>query len=406
MAAKTKKPEIDLGIGSAMAEIGDCDDSLPGIDLFEAGSINTASTELMPVSDTPNQLIELANELDYEGELSVGALEDGIRLYQRRTVEDLLMLGKYLLLLKQACKHGEFLPRIELLGVSKRTAQRFMQAVHKISKSDTAALLTTKVKDQGRLLELLTLDDDEIKGLVDGEDIAGVELDEVDSMSVSELRRAIRAHKQESEEHAKRIQTALTESLADKHAKEKAGLEGEIRDKAADAKKAEERANRLQCQLDEKEDLIDTLRNAQNLNPEFRLETNIIREQSALLDQQCAVALAALGDMADALDNEDGSEPEWPIRFQSVWFAAHAAHARALLLVQRLRSMDVDDLLIPADPGEFQAGLFTAQEAKVFIDEVDSNRIVLAEKLKQKRDKLEEDAPRGPGRPKKVKNQK
>lgn len=404
MAIKAKKHEIDLGIGSAITEIGDCDDSIPGIDPFEVKPIGAASAELVPTMlgdelqrspeeqsyinatsqeqrnaemrvdsllSAPMSAIQLANELGYKGDLSPGALEDGIRSAMRRTIEECLDIGKRLLLLKAVTAHGQFTQRVELLGFHPRMARKFMTATQKFAKTDLKSVL--KIGTQTKLLELLVLDDEELEGLGNGESVGDLNLDDIECMSVSELKAALRTHKREG---------------------------------SVEAKKAEERANRLQYQLDEKEDLIEALRNAQNLNPEFRLETNIIREQSALLDQQCAVALAALGDMADALDNEDGSEPEWDIRFQSVWFAAHAAYARALLLVQSLRSMDVDDLMIPADPGEFKEGLFTAQEAKAFIDEVDSNRIVLAEKLKLKRDKLEEDAPRGPGRPKKAKKPK
>lgn len=62
------------------------------------------SKELIPVADIVNThtqtIVVLATQLSYDGDLSVGALEDGIRLYQRRTIEDLFELGKRLLLLK------------------------------------------------------------------------------------------------------------------------------------------------------------------------------------------------------------------------------------------------------------------------------------------------------------------
>lgn len=48
----------------------------------------------------------IALQLGYEGSLAVGALEDEIRFYQRRTVESLLELGKRLLVLKELTPHG------------------------------------------------------------------------------------------------------------------------------------------------------------------------------------------------------------------------------------------------------------------------------------------------------------
>jgi hypothetical protein len=74
------------------------------------------------------QAATLAQQLGYEGVLTVGTLEDEIRFYQRRTVEAILETGKRLLLLKEMTPHGEFAQRVEMLGFSDRTAQRFMQA--------------------------------------------------------------------------------------------------------------------------------------------------------------------------------------------------------------------------------------------------------------------------------------
>lgn len=133
--------------------------------------------------------VRLAAQLGYEGPISAGALEDGIRFYQRRTVEALLECGKRLLLMREVTPHGEFKQRVEMLGFSYRTAARFMQAAEKITKSATVALLATQVKNQKAFLELVTHDDD-----ADIERVA--ELDDIDRMSASELRAALRKEKQ------------------------------------------------------------------------------------------------------------------------------------------------------------------------------------------------------------------
>lgn len=130
------------------------------------------------------QVTDLATQLGYEGSLTVGALEDEIRFYQRRTVEALLETGKRLMLLKELTPHGEFAQRVEMLGISMRSAQRFMQAAQKTAKSATVALLATQVKSQKAFLELVTHDDDDLKALA--------ELDDIDRMSASELRTALR----------------------------------------------------------------------------------------------------------------------------------------------------------------------------------------------------------------------
>ena len=108
------------------------------------------------------QVTSLAAQLGYDGSLTVGALEDEIRFYQRRTVEACLELGKRLLLLKELAPHGEFVQRTELLGISKRMSQKFMSATLKFAKTNSSSLLQ-KAGNQTKLLELVMLDDDEIE---------------------------------------------------------------------------------------------------------------------------------------------------------------------------------------------------------------------------------------------------
>lgn len=133
----------------------------------------------------------LARELGYDGELTVGAIEDRIRLAQRRTVEEVLELGKCLLLLKTITAHGEFVRRIELLGFGIRMAQRFISATTKFSKSVSKSLLHA-AGGQTKLLELLVLDEDEINEISIGGTVRGLDLDDVSTMSVTELRAALR----------------------------------------------------------------------------------------------------------------------------------------------------------------------------------------------------------------------
>lgn len=139
----------------------------------------------------------LAQQLGYDGSLTVGALEDGIRIYQRRTVEDCLELGKCLLLLKELTPHGEFARRIELLGIPERTAQRFAQAAAKVSQNRHLADLSKRVKSLSAVLELVTADDEVL------EDLSA--MDDIDAMTTSQLRERLR----QSEKSINRLQTDL-----------------------------------------------------------------------------------------------------------------------------------------------------------------------------------------------------
>lgn len=151
---------------------------------------------LAEVADEHNRVqanvIALADQLGYDGSLAVGSLEDEIRFYQRRSVEALLAVGTRLILLKEQIAFGEFTERIRLLGFSKRTAQRFMQAAIKTSKSANLALLAGQIEGAGKFLELITLDDDDLAALNEGGTVAGLTLDDVERMSNSELKAALR----------------------------------------------------------------------------------------------------------------------------------------------------------------------------------------------------------------------
>lgn len=127
----------------------------------------------------------LAAQLGYDGDLSIGSLEDGIRFYQRRTVEACLELGKRLVLLKSVTPVGEFTKRVELMGFHERAARRFMNAAIRTSGSDNLSALSTRVKSASAFLELVMVDDEDTLKTIS-------ELDDVDRMSAGALRKEVR----------------------------------------------------------------------------------------------------------------------------------------------------------------------------------------------------------------------
>ena len=167
--------------------------------------IENETTELA-ISSHAQKIGGLAASLGYEGALTVGALEDEIRFYQQRSVEAVLELGKRLLILKEITPHGEFTKRIEMLGISKRTAQRFMSVVLKFSKTTTLSLLE-KSGSGSKLLELMVLDDDDIDVIDQGGSIGDVNLDSIETMSVRELKKALRDAKSDIEAKEQVIKT-------------------------------------------------------------------------------------------------------------------------------------------------------------------------------------------------------
>jgi len=159
--------------------------------------LTAADTLAAMYQEAGKNALALATQLGYEGVLSVGALEDEIRFYQRRSVEAALELGKRLILLKELTPHGEFQKRIELLGIQYRMAAKFMAATLKFSNVNSSSLLKA-AGTQTKMLELLVLDDGEIEALENGETVRGLTLDELDTMSVSELKAALREAKEDA----------------------------------------------------------------------------------------------------------------------------------------------------------------------------------------------------------------
>jgi len=164
----------------------------------------------------------LATQLGYDGSLTVGALEDEIRFYQRRTAETCVELGKRLLLLKELTPHGEFAKRIEMLGFGRSTAQRFMQLAKKFSKLPKLGNLVITNASASKFMELLILDDDQLAELDDGGSALGIKLDDIDCLSASELRKKLREAQADAaatdrvlEEKSKSI-TQLQKNLAGK----------------------------------------------------------------------------------------------------------------------------------------------------------------------------------------------
>lgn len=171
-------------------------------DAAAIGQTMDAANQLAVMSIEANaSAVAMAQQIGYQGAVTVGALEDEIRFYQRRTVEAILETGKRLLVLRELTQRGGFDDRLELLGFSRRTAYRFMQAATKTAKSANLALLSSQVKSASAFLELVTHDDDVLENLA--------EMDDVEKMSASELRAALREAREEK--------GAVEKVLADKN---------------------------------------------------------------------------------------------------------------------------------------------------------------------------------------------
>ena len=123
-------------------------------------------------------------------------IQRDIAANMRRSVEACLEVGRGLAVLKSACEHGEFTQRLDVLGMEARVAQRFMLSAAKFSKAATSPLLKA-AGSQSKLFEMLVLDDEQVDELALTGQTGELSLDDIATMSVKELRAALREERQE-----------------------------------------------------------------------------------------------------------------------------------------------------------------------------------------------------------------
>lgn len=130
-----------------------------------------------------------------------------------KTLEGMFELGRALIILKEHTEHGRFETIVkEKFGLGRSECARLMRATQRFA-TPQMQKAQAKLMDLGKskLLELLVEEDVTLIGLAEGEEVNGMTLDDVDRMTVKELRVALR----ESRESA----NAKDKVIADKNAK-------------------------------------------------------------------------------------------------------------------------------------------------------------------------------------------
>jgi hypothetical protein len=141
---------------------------------------------------------------------------DKCRYHMARSAEEALEVGRCLIVMKECEGHGDWLPLLDEVGIGLRTAQVMMQTTLRFSNTQTSAHLVDAAKSKSKLLELMILDDEELAGLNDGETVRGLQLDDVERMSVSELRRALRQTRADKEADVAKARANVSGDLAAK----------------------------------------------------------------------------------------------------------------------------------------------------------------------------------------------
>lgn len=137
-------------------------------------------------------------------------LENEVRFYQDQVSSSLIEIGKRLIRLKTQEGHGGFLVVLENIGMTERPAQYAMLAAKKFSNTNTCSYL-----GGAKLRALSVLEEDDIQTLEEGGEVAGVTLDEIERMTVRELKAALRKEK----DLRKKEKTAQEQTIAQKEEK-------------------------------------------------------------------------------------------------------------------------------------------------------------------------------------------
>lgn len=135
------------------------------------------------------------------------------RFYMQQSAEAMLEAGKRLIQIKENEQHGDFVAIVEQeLGLEPRVARRMMQASIKFLGNGTPGdpkRTTLSVLGKAKLYELMLEDDGELDALAEGGTLAGLKVDEIDRMSVRELREALRKQRQAADSRLAESQESL-----------------------------------------------------------------------------------------------------------------------------------------------------------------------------------------------------
>lgn len=121
--------------------------------------------------------------------------ESEIRGEMRRGCESFLRAGRYLVVVRECTTHGEWQGMLDRLGLSQPQAHRMVEAARRMARlpnHSRANDLVSAAGTQSKLIELLSLPDDEFEELAMAGATGDLTIDSVAKMTRDELRAAVR----------------------------------------------------------------------------------------------------------------------------------------------------------------------------------------------------------------------
>lgn len=127
-----------------------------------------------------------------EGRVDADLIQRDIATRLRRTVEDVLHVGRALIVLKTLCGQRVFMSRVKVLGLHIAFARRFMKAARKFSINAAPRKLLAALGNQAKIFELLVLDDEQIEELELTGKTGDLSVEDIAGMSKRQLRVAVK----------------------------------------------------------------------------------------------------------------------------------------------------------------------------------------------------------------------
>jgi|GEM_PF-594246 len=186
------------------SELGKMFDKLVELEGTEGGHkvrIKAVEKELKARSETSGEVravAMMADEIQTVDELygdgmpyELDRIENEVRFYKNQAGTALVEIGKRLVRIKAYEGHGDYLKSLENLDMAPRSAQYAMLAARKFSNAPTLAHL-----ESSKMKALTVLDEKDIETLENGGTAKGMTLDDIDRMTMRELRENLRKEKE------------------------------------------------------------------------------------------------------------------------------------------------------------------------------------------------------------------
>ena len=236
------------------------------------------------------------------GVVMSGTLEDRIgRAVQAHNMAARLVVeaGYLLLGVKAELAHGEFERGIESMGLAPQRAREMMTTARFVTSLPADKRQEVLLLPKTKVLMLANADTEVLADLIDSPD------SDVYGLSVRELRARIKE------------------------------LEAE----------AGKRTKRLEAELDHRDAVIQKLKKKE-VQREFDPLTHMVRDECLAYQAGVEINLQSLQALFEEVKKDGHDAPEWDLRLQQIWFATHAATARATALLEHVRAtvpMDMPD---------------------------------------------------------------